>query len=399
MPNPAAGTGLGGEAHGAMRTPQRGPGVQFPKSAPGAPGKRLRFSPQGAKRPGAPSGTGRAVRVRLSGVDAAAEEEAGLLVEDTIMADAASAAVGEGIAAEIAIAAEAAFSTFMGVMMGPEILLIAGAGLATYGLSKAVQRAYAYESAYFAPDPLGLGDMYATQSAKNVAYKSKGYHFDNSPTTLFKSIKGAMANSNPIGLPKTKKVKHAFSSTYGSITRGADALADAFIVYANSLENPLAVAADSHNALLYDQMVDLYERYYVTECTIRVDYFHEGGTTEGAIVGIAALDDTTPLTVAGHYQEVGNTVWKPITPGEHQTIIYAVNCSKFFGTKTISSDNRLQVTAGGDGRPSDEIFFHVYGTPLSEQTATAAYKIHCMITLEYTAVWFDPKSVAQSVAA
>ncbi len=375
----------------APGTPARAPGTQF--RPPARPHKRVKLSKQGTKRPTSSQG-GTAKRVRTT----VAEDET--LVEEDLMID-SEVIVGEEIGAEILGGLATGFEAFMGIIMAPEVAVAAAGAAVVYEAAALTNELITGQGS----DPLGLGDMFKTHRAKHRARRDAKkfgmYGFDNRPSTIIKSIAADMTNSsNPIGLPKTKKVRHTYSSAEGIIARAADANTDSFYVHANSIENPHQDAGDVHNALLYDQMVDLYERYYVTAATVRCDFFHEGGAAEeGAVCGIAVLDDTTTLTKPGHYQEVGNTVWKPINPGEHQTIVFAVKPGTFFGSAAISSDTRLAVTAGSDGRLSDPLYFHFYCAPIAGNAATGAYNVTTLITIEYEVTWFDPKSVAQSTAA
>lgn len=200
------------------------------------------------------------------------------------------------------------------------------------------------------------------------------------------------------GIPHTRTVIHRFSTNEGSNTQTADDNTVAFSVTANSIENPSASGAITSNAMLFDQMAQVYERYTVLKAVIRVDYFNDS-TSEGKVVGISLKDDTTTLTDTGHYAELGDTIYKTLTPKEHSQIVMTANPAKYFGVKKsgIMADDRLSCATGSDARPSDALFFHVWAAPINGANSATGSVQHYM-TVEYTVKWQQPIDTARSTA-
>lgn len=210
------------------------------------------------------------------------------------------------------------------------------------------------------------------------------------------------------GIPMTRKVVHRYSSNLGTIQVPANANTGSVAVFANSLEFPYSAGATTENAMLFDQMAKIYDRYYISKCSIRVDYFNDS-SSNGVVVGISMKDDETTLFTTGHYSELGGTTYKTLTPNEHSTLTATINPAKFFGSKTASSDSRLLVTSGnvdqnlgmaGDGsnaRPTDSLSWHLWACAI-DATNGAIIKVPCFITVEWEAIWSEPRVLPRSIA-
>ncbi len=198
------------------------------------------------------------------------------------------------------------------------------------------------------------------------------------------------------GFPHTKKMIHRFSTNEGVVTQlsGDNTVGQA--VAANAIENPHASGQITTNALLYDQMAVMYNRYTVTKATIRVDFFNKS-TVDGKIVGISLKDDTVILVDTGHYAELGDTIYKSVSPLEHTQIVLQANPAKYFGVKKSNAlaDDRLSCATGSDARPDDKLFFHVWAAPIDgSNTGTAACQYYT--TVEYEVVWQQPIEINRS---
>lgn len=203
------------------------------------------------------------------------------------------------------------------------------------------------------------------------------------------------------GIPYTRTVVQRFSTNEANMNQpGTDATVGLWI-YANALENPFQVTDITSNALLFDQLVKIYERYYVKKATLRVDFFNDS-TTEGQVVGLSIKDDKTILSSTGQYVENGETVYRTLTPKEHSQLVLTVKPPSFFGSKHPGSDDRLQVTATGgdaaDARPSDELLFHMWTCPIDGANTVSTTKVRCFITIEYEVVWSQPRAMDRSTA-
>jgi len=203
------------------------------------------------------------------------------------------------------------------------------------------------------------------------------------------------------GIPYTRTVVQRFSTNEGTMNQPGNDTTVGLWILANAIENPFQDAAIVSNALLFDQMVAIYEKYYVKKATLRVDFFNDS-TTEGQVVGLSLKDDVTILSSTGQYVENGETVYRTLTPKEHTQLVMAVKPPAFFGSKTPSSDSRLQVIATGgdaaDARPTDALYYHLWTAPMDGVNTVTTTSVKCFITIEYEVVWSQPRDMARGVA-
>lgn len=199
------------------------------------------------------------------------------------------------------------------------------------------------------------------------------------------------------GIPATRTVTHRWSTNEVDLALLTDDTTVAARIPVNALENPFTGAATTTNAMLFDQLAAIYERYTVTKATIRCDFFNDSAL-DGVVVGISLKDDATQLTDTGHYAELGDTIYKTLTPKEHSQIVMTGRPGKFFGVKAVLADDRLSCQTGGDARPDNTLFFHIWIAPIDGANTTAS-AVRCYITIVYTAVWQQPLTTARSTFA
>lgn len=207
------------------------------------------------------------------------------------------------------------------------------------------------------------------------------------------------------GIPLSRKVTHRFSTNEGVIQIGTNDLTAHVTMLANAIENPAGFGPSTANAMLFDQLGKIYDKYVVTKASIRCDYFNGTANDLGVICGLSLKDDVNVLATTGHYAELGGTVYKTLTPLEHSTLTMSVNPGKWFGSKAPSSDSRLTVHAGAsalagdanDARPTDELYYHMWACPIAGANATAI-NVHVYVTIEYEVTWSEPRNLERSVA-
>lgn len=219
-----------------------------------------------------------------------------------------------------------------------------------------------------------------------------------------------MSSRKPTGIPYSRKVTHRFSTNVATIALNSatNGGTTAINMVANALENVMSTGTTG-NAMLFDQMAKIYDKYVVTKCSVRVDAFNELAN-DGVIVGLSLKDDQAVLAATGHYAELGDTVYKTLTPGEHSMLTMSVSPPKFFGSKAPTSDSRLVVTNGttpeqvsmaGDGadsRPSDPLYYHMWIAPMDSTNATAG-NVQLFVTAEYEVTWMEPRELERSIAS
>lgn len=216
---------------------------------------------------------------------------------------------------------------------------------------------------------------------------------------------GIMASSRAkTGIPLTRKVTHRVSTNEGVINISTNDDTVGLTVQANALENPFSSAGHTGNAMLFDQMAVIYDKYVVTNSSIRVDFFNDSAVM-GVICGLSLKDDVTIIADTGHYSELGGTVYKTLTPKEHSTLTMTMAPHKWFGSRSPTSDSRLVVAAGanslaGDGadaRPTDTLVWHFWAASIDGANTTAS-AVHCNVTVSYEVQWSEPRALDRSTA-
>lgn len=206
--------------------------------------------------------------------------------------------------------------------------------------------------------------------------------------------------------PKTRKQVLRWCSNKGSIqTTGVDDGVARQVVKLNDLNNPGSALAisDNHEPLAFSQMAAVYDQYVVSNVNIRVDWFlneqvgaNVNGAIDGAVVGLSLKDDTTALTVAGHYQELDGSQWIVLGPEQTGRQTFTVKPNRFFGIpdKQIKSDPSIRVMTDGTP-PTNLLYLHLWAHEIDPQRSTSS-EVDFLITVEYEVTFMEPKDIAQT---
>lgn len=219
--------------------------------------------------------------------------------------------------------------------------------------------------------------------------------------STFNQLFSTMARSSNL-LPYRKTVTHRYSSPRAQISIPAttsDLELDTLKL--NSIFEPGAAfnTADTHEPLGYSQYSAMYDKYYVKEARIVIDYFNDESSAQttysGIILGLTPKDDTSGLTNLGYYEELPHSVWRAIGPETCGRMTYAIQPNKFFGvsSKAISASDKLVAASSGD--PTELLYLHMWAHRMNESNADAV-NVLLQVTVEYDVVWMEPKSLAQS---
>lgn len=213
-------------------------------------------------------------------------------------------------------------------------------------------------------------------------------------------FKHAMAYGRATGIPDKRTMKHRWCEAMVPIvvTTTGGACARNFYA-ANRIRLPDVEAVGAgHDAIMWDQMRGIYARYTVVGATIRVDYHNSqqnSAASEGAIMGVAIKDDITTQAVVGHYQEADDRcVWKPVSAEGSGTLVMSVKPHEFFGIKHPLSEADMACIE--EAAPTNDLWFHVFAHSQKDTGAGTQHSVHGTITIEYTVVWSQPISPAQS---
>lgn len=143
----------------------------------------------------------------------------------------------------------------------------------------------------------------------------------------------------------------------------------------------------------------LYDHFTVIHSTIKFTVSVPSNNDQPFIMGVH-LDDDATLTEANNVTAVmeqprtnRKIIAKPsATSGTDLEINHKFVAKEFFGVPTIVGQEEYR---GGQGvSPTEQAQFHCFIAPMDATSDLAAYT--CMIEIEYTAVFTEPKDLNQS---
>lgn len=226
-------------------------------------------------------------------------------------------------------------------------------------------------------------------------------HFFNLKRAIFPPLMALNAQVFPRKITKTLR----WSGASGQITVPAGGTVGTGALKANSIIDvgQSATPTDVHEPLGFIQMQAMYEQYVVKKATIRWDYFnsHPDGNAnpDACVLGISLKDDPTALTVAGHYQELGSTIWHIVPPEGSGKLVYEVFPPKFFGVsvKNASTDSTLKALTTGPvsvSEPDNLLYFHLWAH--AARNPDLQFIVHGHVTIDYEIEFFEPKVITQA---
>lgn len=164
---------------------------------------------------------------------------------------------------------------------------------------------------------------------------------------------------------------------------------------------------DLHEPLAWTQYKAMYDKYVITGSRLRVDYFvdeQRGGEAlrqlDACVLGISVIDNATALTVAGHYEELRDTIWAVVAPEQVGRLTYEFDPAKFFGVpkSNFTTDSALRADTALPDAPTDIAYFHLWGHHIKAAASGVEddTRVRILITMDVDVTFFEPKEVAQS---
>lgn len=197
---------------------------------------------------------------------------------------------------------------------------------------------------------------------------------------------------------------------------------------ANDLYNPrVAGGAPFHQPRTFDQYMILYNTFTVQGSKISVNFMYEGYMGPSTIATDAGSGNpyliqevgtpgagkvpSQPAVMCGVHKgteqlQAGNpeeqiekdrTIWRSMTPsGGQTTLSNRVRVSEFFGKDALTGSAGYTGTASNG--PDHDIFWEVWAGRGSNQPIVSGdtCNIRAYVTIEYNAVFTDPKTQAES---
>ncbi len=196
-----------------------------------------------------------------------------------------------------------------------------------------------------------------------------------------------------LGFPQSMKATLRYTSELGRSFNPAAGAAGSFVVSANGMFDP-SISGVGHQPRGFDQYMLAYNHYTVIASKI-IWYASNLNTSQRLVVGIKVSDVTTIDTVPDSLIESGLIVYKLLgsvtSSRSNATLIYPLSISKFMGRPNIMSEDDLRGNAAAN--PSEGVFFHLVAFEPDNNDHGA---VQCYFTIDYVAVFTEPKSLPQS---
>lgn len=199
----------------------------------------------------------------------------------------------------------------------------------------------------------------------------------------------------PRGLPAVSKallgnkqtVKLKYVEAF-SLNPGASGVPATHVWSANGMYDP-NISGVGHQPRGFDQLMALYDHYYVTSSTVTVDF---GSVSNDAIApfvcGITLQDDASPAGDMVQAMENRSAVYRLTTDAVTPRL------SLGFESKAFFSRFKNELLGSSGGNPTDQAYFIVFAQPAN--SASDLGNINCVITIEYTAILQEPNNVGAS---
>ena len=167
-----------------------------------------------------------------------------------------------------------------------------------------------------------------------------------------------------------------------------------YVFRANSLFDP-NVTGGGHQPMTFDQMSVFYNHYVVSGAKITVKaYSTDDAASVPTLVGVMLNDDTTTPSNFTEVLEQRKGRYTIVNPSQKAvTVSQTYSAKKFFNITDIK-DNLTRIGAAIDKDPVDDAYFTIYALPMNGSTDTGAF--NCIVTIDYTAHFSEPRDIATS---
>lgn len=133
----------------------------------------------------------------------------------------------------------------------------------------------------------------------------------------------------------------------------------------------------------------MFDHFNVVGSKITVKFLNNDSTVQGVLCTLRLRDDSTPsgnLTTVREDPGIRSTLLGHAASGRNMGILSkGFSARKFFGKSPMGSDNQ-QGTAFQD--PTEGAYYHIN---VSAQSLGVASSVECYITIDYSAVFTEPK--------
>lgn len=220
-------------------------------------------------------------------------------------------------------------------------------------------------------------------------YKKRRYRKRKRYTRRRAPGTGTTPTNSP--LARTLKANFKFSENRNLVSAGA--VPASYVYSLNGLYDPNITGAGAQPRG-FDELMQLYDHYCVIAVRIRIDW--SNNLTGNPTHVIAAIrDGSTTSSTLTDYVETGNTKYMTLGTeggGNNVKSMYInLNPNKFLGRSKPLADPNLKGTVSAN--PNEQAYLILAAVNTDEFTNT---NTQALITIEYTAILFEPKVLSAS---
>ena len=154
------------------------------------------------------------------------------------------------------------------------------------------------------------------------------------------------------------------------------------------------LTGSGHQPRNFDQMHLLYDHNIVIGAKVRIDC-HNNDENRGAYVIATIRDSAGSATNYTDYTESSNSQWKILGIGgsgsADKTLNLKINPNQFLGRSKPLADPELKGSA--TTQPQEQCYLHVSGMCIDQFSPCS---VNIMVSIEYTAIFIEPKQPPQS---
>lgn len=178
-----------------------------------------------------------------------------------------------------------------------------------------------------------------------------------------------------------------------TLNSGASGAANTVSYKANSLYDPYQSGV-GHQPLGFDQIMTLYEHFYVVGSLITCKFLTQGDTAAvgTSICGIELSGSVTPTTTAETWIEQPRITYGVLTANDHLTLRKGFSAYSFFRQGRVEDNATLRGNASADC--SELAYYHIGNA--SPGGSLDPSPVQVIVKISYSCLFTEPKALPQS---
>lgn len=212
------------------------------------------------------------------------------------------------------------------------------------------------------------------------------------PVMIVPTRRARISGTYNTPLPQSQKATHRYATSFNLDPSTGGVLAK-HVFSANGMYDP-DITGSGHQPNGFDQLATLYNHYTVVGSKITIQCFNYD-SAQTQIAGLSTLADSTGFT-GDIFQYVEQGKSKYVTMGQKgadrsKKLVTTFSTKKFFRKSNVMDEDDLK---GDDTQnPTEQAYYHVVAAPIG---AVDTAPVQVFVVIEYSAVWHEPKTLAQS---